>query len=103
MTHFTETPGFLNNDCQLHEYQLEGLTWLKFKWDQEENIILADEMGLGKTIQAIAFLASLWDEGVCLPHLIVAPLSTIQNWKREFETWAPQLKVAIVTDRKSVV
>ena len=63
-------------------------------------MILADEMGLGKTIQAIVFLAALWDEGVHLPHLIVAPLSTMQNWLREFEAWAPQLKVLAVMGPK---
>lgn len=101
MVRFTETPKFLNKDYQLHDYQLEGLTWLKFKWDQKENVILADEMGLGKTIQAIAYLAALWDESVCLPHLIVVPLSTIHNWQREFENWAPQMKVVALIGNKA--
>jgi chromodomain-helicase-DNA-binding protein 4 len=51
-------------------------------------------MGLGKTIQSIAFLASLFEEGICThPHLVVAPLSTLRNWEREFATWAPQMNV----------
>jgi SNF2 family DNA or RNA helicase len=47
-------------------------------------------MGLGKTIQTITFLYSLYKEGHCKgPFLVSVPLSTIINWEREFETWAP--------------
>jgi SNF2 family DNA or RNA helicase len=47
----------------------------------------------GKTIQSISLLASLIEENVSLPHLVVAPLSTLRNWEREFATWAPQMNV----------
>lgn len=50
----------------------------------------------GKTIQSIAFLASLFEEGVC-PHLVVAPLSTLRNWEREFALWAPHLNVVCIS------
>ncbi|CAB4031235.1 chromodomain-helicase-DNA-binding 4-like isoform X3, partial [Paramuricea clavata] len=76
----------------LHKYQMEGLNWLRFSWVQGTNTILADEMGLGKTIQTIAFIYSLFKEGHCNgPFLISAPLSTLINWEREFEFWAPEL------------
>ncbi|XP_068699252.1 chromodomain-helicase-DNA-binding protein 4-like isoform X3 [Montipora foliosa] len=79
---------------KLHEYQMEGLNWLRFSWAQGTNTILADEMGLGKTIQTIVFLYSLWKEGHSEgPFLISAPLSTIINWEREFEFWAPDMYV----------
>lgn len=97
---FKSTPSFISGG-ELHPYQLEGLNWLKFKWHQEENIILADEMGLGKTIQTIAFLAYLWTKGVVNPHLIVVPLSTMQNWMREFEIWAPHLNVVPLMGNKN--
>jgi SNF2 family DNA or RNA helicase len=32
----------------LHPYQLEGLNFLRFAWQQNKHVILADEMGLGK-------------------------------------------------------
>ena len=48
------------------------------------NGILADEMGLGKTIQTIALFCHLIEMGVPGPFIIVAPLSTISNWVREF-------------------
>lgn len=106
------------NKGTLHPYQLEGLNFLRFSWSKQTHVILADEMGLGqsiypmvlfsfliiefyqqlgfylagKTIQSIAFLASLFEEKV-YPHLVVAPLSTLRNWEREFATWAPQMNV----------
>lgn len=51
------------------------------------NCILADEMGLGKTIQSITFLEEILRVGIKGPFLIIAPLSTIANWEREFRTW----------------
>ncbi|XP_047326657.1 CHD3-type chromatin-remodeling factor PICKLE-like [Impatiens glandulifera] len=78
----------------LHPYQLDGLNFLRFSWSKQTHVILADEMGLGKTIQSIAFLASLFKDNIH-PHLVVAPLSTLRNWEREFATWAPQMNVVM--------
>ncbi|CAN4076911.1 unnamed protein product [Withania somnifera] len=90
---FESSPEFLSGGS-LHPYQLEGLNFLRFAWSKQTHVILADEMGLGKTIQSIAFLASLFEENVS-PHLVVAPLSTLRNWEREFATWAPQMNVVM--------
>ncbi|KAK8465456.1 hypothetical protein PHAVU_009G088700 [Phaseolus vulgaris] len=89
--HYEHSPEFLSGGT-LHPYQLEGLNFLRFSWSKQTHVILADEMGLGKTIQSIAFLASLFEESV-FPHLVVAPLSTLRNWEREFATWAPHMNV----------
>ncbi|CAD5175438.1 unnamed protein product [Musa acuminata subsp. malaccensis] len=86
------SPEFISGT--LHAYQLEGLNFLRFSWSKNTHVILADEMGLGKTIQSIAFLASLFEENIS-PHLVVAPLSTLRNWEREFATWAPQMNVVM--------
>ncbi|KAE9588990.1 hypothetical protein Lal_00012672 [Lupinus albus] len=87
------SPEFLSGGS-LHPYQLEGLNFLRFSWSKQTHVILADEMGLGKTIQSIAFLASLLEENIT-PHLVVAPLSTLRNWEREFANWAPQMNVVM--------
>eukprot|EP00054_Salpingoeca_dolichothecata_P027756 m.205042 g.205042 ORF g.205042 m.205042 type:complete len:1100 (+) comp26041_c0_seq2:232-3531(+) len=80
--------------CALHSYQLEGLNWLRHNWSNTRHSILADEMGLGKTIQTVAFLSSLVAENRTLgPFLVCVPLSTLANWEREFEVWAPELNV----------
>uniref|UniRef100_A0A8C2AHN5 Chromodomain helicase DNA binding protein 6 n=1 Tax=Cyprinus carpio TaxID=7962 RepID=A0A8C2AHN5_CYPCA len=75
------------NGNQLREYQLEGMNWLLFNWYNRKNCILADEMGLGKTIQSITFLYEIFLMSLRGPFLIIAPLSTITNWEREFRTW----------------
>ncbi|XP_078374198.1 chromodomain-helicase-DNA-binding protein 4-like isoform X2 [Oculina patagonica] len=92
---YEEQPDIISaTGGKLHEYQMEGLNWLRFSWAQGTNTILADEMGLGKTIQTITFLYTIWKEGHSPgPFLISAPLSTIINWEREFEFWAPDMYV----------
>ncbi|SJX64363.1 related to proliferation associated SNF2-like protein [Sporisorium reilianum f. sp. reilianum] len=75
----------------MREYQLDGLEWLISLYENGLNGILADEMGLGKTLQTISFLAHLREKGVWGPFLIVAPLSTINNWVLEFERFTPDI------------
>ncbi|KAH0615848.1 hypothetical protein JD844_026431 [Phrynosoma platyrhinos] len=72
-----EQPSILNQSMELKPYQKIGLNWLALLHKHSLNGILADEMGLGKTIQAIAFLAYLYQAGDTGPHLIVVPASTI--------------------------
>ena len=84
-----ETPVFKNNN-ELRDYQLEGINWLLYCYYKQTNCILADEMGLGKTVQSITFLESVYRLGIKGPFLIIAPLSTILNWQREFEGWTDQ-------------
>ncbi|NXA36461.1 SMRCD regulator, partial [Eudromia elegans] len=86
-----EQPSVLNPSLELKPYQKIGLNWLALLHKHGLNGILADEMGLGKTIQAIAFLAYLYQEGNQGPHLIVVPASTLDNWIREVHLWCPEL------------
>ena len=92
---YEKQPDYLDaTGGQLHPYQLEGLNWLRFSWYQTTDVILADEMGLGKTIQTVTFLYSLFKENHTKgPFLVSAPLSTLINWEREFEFWAPDMYV----------
>lgn len=91
----------------LKEYQLQGLQWMVSLYNNRLNGILADEMGLGKTIQTIALLSYLYefkaDKG---PHLVIVPLTTIDNWLNEFKKWCPTLKVVVYggnpTERKKI-
>uniref|UniRef100_A0A4W5P0S0 DNA helicase n=1 Tax=Hucho hucho TaxID=62062 RepID=A0A4W5P0S0_9TELE len=96
-------PEILNRKW-LKPYQLIGQNWLTLLHQNNLSGILADEMGLGKTIQAISFLASLYQEGNKGPHLLTVPASTLDNWVRELNLWCPRLKVLVyygsVEDRK---
>ncbi|KAK4697062.1 ATP-dependent DNA helicase, partial [Lecanoromycetidae sp. Uapishka_2] len=80
---------------KMRDYQLEGLTWLTCLYQIGLNGILADEMGLGKTIQLISFLAFLRENGTNGPFLILGPLSTVNNWVREFAFWTPGIPVVM--------
>ncbi len=46
------------------------------------NALVADEMGLGKTVQTLAFVAQ---RSQSIPVIIVSPLVTLENWKREIQ------------------
>jgi SNF2 family DNA or RNA helicase len=100
---FDVQPEFLTGGT-LHEYQLEGLNWLRFKHSQGTNAILADEMGLGKTVQVVSYAASLAKSvrgDAHRPVLIVAPLSCIAWWVREFNRWAPFMDCLALTGRET--
>ncbi|KAM8969244.1 SWI/SNF-related matrix-associated actin-dependent regulator of chromatin subfamily A containing DEAD/H box 1 isoform X1 [Sarcophilus harrisii] len=88
-----DQPSILNQSLSLKPYQKIGLNWLALLHKHGLNGILADEMGLGKTIQAISFLAYLYQEGNRGPHLIVVPASTLDNWIREVNLWCSNLDV----------
>ncbi|XP_028270808.1 SWI/SNF-related matrix-associated actin-dependent regulator of chromatin subfamily A containing DEAD/H box 1A [Parambassis ranga] len=88
-------PAILNSQFQLKPYQLIGLKWLLLLHEHNLSGILADEMGLGKTIQAISFLAQLYENGIKGPHLITVPSSTLDNWVRELKLWCPKLEVLV--------
>lgn len=105
---YEKQPDYVSHTgMELHPYQLEGINWLRYSWAHRTDTILADEMGLGKTIQTIVFLYSLYKEGHCRgPFLVSAPLSTIINWEREFEVWAPDFYVVTYIgdkDSRSVI
>jgi len=80
--------------AELRPYQHDGLMWLEHLRKIGVGGVLADDMGLGKTLQTIALLARE-KEGRRgdLPTLIVTPTSLVGNWQREFEKFAPQLRV----------
>ncbi|RJE23628.1 complex ATPase [Aspergillus sclerotialis] len=94
-TVFRESPPFVNGE--MRDYQIAGLNWLVSLHENGISGILADEMGLGKTLQTISFLAYL--RHICDipgPHLIAVPKSTLDNWKREFERWTPEINVLVL-------
>lgn len=87
--------------AKLRDYQISGLNWFKTLDHYEFGGILADEMGLGKTLQTISFLLSKKeDTDSSLKSLIITPTSLIYNWKNEFETFAPSMKVLLIHGNK---
>jgi SWI/SNF-related matrix-associated actin-dependent regulator of chromatin subfamily A member 5 len=99
-TVFRESPGFIQGG-QMRDYQVAGLNWLISLHENGISGILADEMGLGKTLQTIAFLGYLRHiMGITGPHLITVPKSTLDNWKREFAKWTPEVNVLVLQGAK---
>ncbi|KAL3673517.1 hypothetical protein V7S43_001225 [Phytophthora oleae] len=82
----------------LRAYQVEGLNWMVSCIKAQRSCILADEMGLGKTVQIVSLIEHMKsEESIRGPYLIVVPLSTIQHWRREIESWT-NLNVCVYHD-----
>ncbi|KAL1757568.1 SNF2 family N-terminal domain-containing protein [Schizophyllum commune] len=95
-------PSLVSDEIVLKDYQLLGINWLNLMHRKGHGCILADEMGLGKTCQVISFLAHLKEKGNTGPHLIIVPSSTLENWCREFDRFAPSIKwVTYYDDQKT--
>ena len=95
---FRSQMGLAELNGELRDYQARGVRWMKEVTDRGFGALLADDMGLGKTIQTIAWYLSLRNSSLFTHHfslLIVAPLTLLANWKREFEKFAPSLKVYV--------
>lgn len=87
-----ELPRKLN--AKLYAYQKTGYFWMKYMLDESGGCILGDEMGLGKTLQVITLMLEYKHKGK-IPMLVVAPVSLLQNWKRECEKFAPDLRCCV--------
>ncbi|RAK76119.1 putative SNF2 family helicase/ATPase [Aspergillus fijiensis CBS 313.89] len=98
-TVFRESPPFIKGE--MRDYQIAGLNWLVSLHENGISGILADEMGLGKTLQTISFLGYLRHVcGITGPHLVAVPKSTLDNWRREFGKWTPEVNVLVLQGDK---
>ncbi len=98
-TVISESPSFIEG--KLRDYQIQGLNWLISLHENCLSGILADEMGLGKTLQTISFLGYLrYVKGISGPHIVIVPKSTLDNWKREFAKWTPEVNVFVFKGNK---
>ncbi|KAF7979908.1 hypothetical protein HWV62_40304 [Athelia sp. TMB] len=70
-----EQPKLIKNGT-MKDYQLHGLSYLVWMYNNGMGCILGDEMGLGTQD----------------PHLIICPLSVLSSWLGESARWVPSLK-----------
>jgi len=78
---------------KLMEFQKKGLAFLL----HNPRSLLADEMGLGKGITALAWFASLWNNGSKPPYIAVVPPHLLLQWKKEINKFlGEQTKVHII-------
>jgi hypothetical protein len=80
-------PPNLQPGIELRAHQQEGYDWLRQlntgTASGQEGALLADDMGLGKTLQVLAHLDHLSTQGRNGPHLVVAPVALLENWRLE--------------------
>lgn len=76
----------------LYPFQFQGVRFLA---DTAPGALLADDMGLGKTVQTIVALRILFQTGRIRSALVVCKLAQLEQWAREFEKWAPLLRVRV--------
>lgn len=99
-TVLTESPNYVKSG-KLREYQIQGLNWLISLYENRLSGILADEMGLGKTLQTISFLGYLrYIKNIDGPFIVIVPKSTLDNWRREFQKWTPDVNVLVLQGNK---
>ncbi|XP_061807656.1 DNA excision repair protein ERCC-6 [Nerophis lumbriciformis] len=105
-----KVPGFLWK--KLFKYQQTGVRWMWELHCQQAGGILGDEMGLGKTIEVISFLAGLSYSKLRTrgsnyryvglgPTVIVCPATVMHQWVKEFHTWWPPFRVAVLHESGS--
>ncbi|KAL3234823.1 ISWI chromatin-remodeling complex ATPase ISW2 [Nakaseomyces bracarensis] len=100
MTFVTESPSFVKSG-KLRDYQIQGLNWMISLHENKISGILADEMGLGKTLQTISFLGYLrYVKNIDGPFLVIVPKSTLDNWRREFFKWTPDVSTVVLQGNK---
>lgn len=84
----------------MRKYQRNGFRWMRTLEDCHFGGILADDMGLGKTLQVISVLLAARQEGKDGTSLVVCPASLVYNWGEEFEKFAPELAVTLITGKQ---
>lgn len=82
-----ETNPYLAPGFTLKKHQEEGIAWLQDLCLHTSGGLLADDMGLGKTLQVLYLLDwhARFHNPDNKPYLIVAPVSLLENWSREYK------------------
>ena len=82
-----EENPYLEKEFSLKDHQVEGIAWLQNLAKNAKGGLLADDMGLGKTLQVLYMLDwhSRFKNNSNKPYLIVAPVSLLENWVREYK------------------
>jgi TATA-binding protein-associated factor len=80
-----------NNGIQLRNYQIDGISWLKFLQDVKLHGALCDDMGLGKTIQSLFAIVIAHEEKLKINpknkcrSLVICPSSVTGQWINEIK------------------
>ena len=88
-----EVGGFVS---KLRQYQVRGVDWLKFLFENRLGGLLCDDMGLGKTHQAMALMVWIREKlKLQAPVLVVCPTTVISHWANKVRDFAPGLSAVV--------
>jgi hypothetical protein len=80
----------------LRPYQLKGVDWLRFLFENKLGGLLCDDMGLGKTHQAMALMVWLKEKQKKQePFLVVCPTTVISHWRAKIQDHAQALTAVV--------
>lgn len=91
---------YLEEDILLKNHQEQGIAWLQNLFtSHQKGCLLADDMGLGKTLQLLYLID--WHfrnyRDNQNPYLVVAPVSLLENWEREYKRFFVSPRLPILT------
>jgi len=95
-------PECLKPETKLRDYQVDGVARLQNLFSVSptrcRGVLLADDMGLGKTVQLLTFIASEFERDPHIPPaIIVAPVSLLENWKKEIVNFFQEDALRVLT------
>jgi SNF2 family DNA or RNA helicase len=89
-------PDLKDRITPLRTYQVRGVEWLWFLFENGFGGLLCDDMGLGKTHQVMALMTALQSQRVKTgPFLVVCPTTVISHWQKKIIEHAPALKPGV--------
>jgi SNF2 family DNA or RNA helicase len=89
-------PDLKDKVTPLRTYQVRGVEWLWFLFENGFGGLLCDDMGLGKTHQVMALMTALQLQNAATgPFLVVCPTTVISHWQKKIAEHAPALKPGV--------
>ncbi len=86
-----KVPSLKHTKLNLREYQLIGLRWMWWLYENSLHGLLADEMGLGKTHQAMALMSVIQKKKPNAIFIVISPTTVLDHWEDKVNDFCPNL------------
>ncbi len=87
-----ELPSLAHTKLNLREYQMTGVQWMWWLYENKLHGLLADEMGLGKTHQAMGLMSAIQTRDPQAKFLVLSPTTVLDHWEDKVNDFCPNLK-----------
>lgn len=87
-----EVPNLSHTKLKLREYQMTGVQWMWWLYENKLHGLLADEMGLGKTHQAMGLMSAIQSRNPNAKFVVLAPTTVLDHWEDKVNDFCPNLK-----------